>query len=133
MAQKILSECEFGNKEHLLDTLRTILETTIDVFNEHHPAFDVRLWFQLCQKTTNIYNTQTSIIQGQITTLNNALKTMIRIRQLSAMGGKATTEQLNSSLDDTDLILLMQKRHLNEDNKALEEITTVKDFYLYNF
>ena len=57
--------------------------------------------------------------------LIDTLKTLSRIRELSLMGGKTSTEELYSTLDDTDLISLMQKRHLNEDNKALEELTNV--------
>ena len=59
MGQKILTECDFPQKDHLLETLRNILEITMESFTEHHPSFDVRLWFQLCQKTTNIYNKRT--------------------------------------------------------------------------
>uniref|UniRef100_A0AC35FA47 Uncharacterized protein n=1 Tax=Panagrolaimus sp. PS1159 TaxID=55785 RepID=A0AC35FA47_9BILA len=123
MGQKFLSECIFAKKEHLLETLQNIFETTMELFTDHHPSFDVRLWFQLCQKTTNIYNTKTSAVQEQITMLKDALKTLSTIRQLSAMSGKTSTEELNVDLDDTDLILLMQKRHLNEDTKALDELT----------
>uniref|UniRef100_A0AC34FBX4 Dynein heavy chain n=1 Tax=Panagrolaimus sp. ES5 TaxID=591445 RepID=A0AC34FBX4_9BILA len=122
MGQKILSECIFSKKEHLLETLQNIFETTMELFTDHHPSFDIRLWFQLCQKTTNIYNKRISVVQGQITMLSDALKTLSRIRQLSTMGGKVSTEELKSELDDTDLILLMQKRHLNEDTKALDEL-----------
>lgn len=131
MGEKVLLECEYPDKKQLLDVLQQIFEAaespkkSENYFATRYPAS--KLWFQLCQQTTNRYNHQVNLIGEKITTLKNTMRTLSRIRQLSNTRQDVSIEELNSELDDVDLTLLMQKRHLNEDVLALDQIYIKND------
>uniref|UniRef100_A0A7E4UZB5 DHC_N2 domain-containing protein n=1 Tax=Panagrellus redivivus TaxID=6233 RepID=A0A7E4UZB5_PANRE len=122
IGEKILSDCSYSDKKHLLETLKTVFDLTVDLPRNHSLLPTVKLWYYLCQKTMLMYNNKSTSLNKKLTLLKSALQTIRRIKHLSLSGGNVSDSELRSQYDDLDLTLLMQRRHFNEDNTALEGI-----------